>query len=155
MGGGGQAVGTPGTAPRYFEDVAVGEAVETPGRTVTEADLVRFAAVSGDHEALDFTRGEPGVPPRVPELLVMALTAGLSFRAPVPYPPILAFLALEWQVHAPVRVGDTLRCRMTVTARRALREGGVLVERREIFNQHGQVVHEGEYKLLVARRPRD
>jgi acyl dehydratase len=41
-----------------------------------------------------------------------------------------------------------------VTAKRRLRDGGVLVEKREILNQRGEVVQAGEYKLLVARRPR-
>jgi hypothetical protein len=35
-----------------------------------------------------------------------------------------------------------------------MKEGGVIVERREMVNQRGEVVQEAEYKLLVARRPR-
>ena len=139
---------------RYFEDVEVGAAVPTPGRTVTEADLVRFAALSGDHEALDRTRGEPGLPPVVPDTLVVMLTSGLGFRITGPQPQVLAFMVLEWRFLAPVRIGDTVHCRIRVTAKRALKEGGVLVEKREIVNQRGEVVQEGEYKLLVARRPR-
>ena len=35
-------------ARRFFDDIEVGEEYESPGRTVTEADIVLFAGVSGD-----------------------------------------------------------------------------------------------------------
>lgn len=139
---------------RYFEDVDLDETLETPGRTVTQADLLAFARISGDHEALDLSGGEPGRPPAVPDTLVMAFTSGLSFRVPAAQPQVLAFLMLDWHFVAPVRLGDTLRCRMRVASKRAFKDGGVLVEKREIVNQRDEVVQEGEYKLLVARRPR-
>ena len=139
---------------RYFEDVEVGGVLETPGRTVTEADLLAFARLSGDHEALYLGRTDPGLSPAVPDALAVLLTSGLGFRVPVPQPQVLAFMVFDWQFLAPVRIGDTLRCRLTVTAKRRFRDGGVLVEKREILNQRGDVVQAGEYKLLVARRPR-
>ena len=139
--------------PRYFEDIAVGEVFRTPGRTVTEADVVRFAGISGDHEALDRSAAGPHGDDSVPETLVMTLTSGLGFRIPVPQPQVLAFMVIDWRFVAPVRVGDTVHCRMHVSAKRSLKEGGVLVEKREIVNQRGEVVQQGEYKLLVARRP--
>ncbi len=139
---------------RYFEDVPVGEAIETPARTVTEADLVAFAGITGDHEPLDQRRGDSSLPAVVPDLLIITLTSGLGFRIPVAQPQVLAFMVVDWRFLAPVRVGDTVHCRIEVTTKRGLREGGVLVERRQILNQRGEVVQEGEYKLMVARRPR-
>jgi 3-hydroxybutyryl-CoA dehydratase len=139
--------------PRYFEDLEVGDGFETPGRTITEADLVGFAAISGDQEPLDFTAGEPGLAPTVPELLVMAITSGLGFRAPAETPQVLAFMVFDLRPLLPVRVGDTIHCRIRVAAKRSMREGGVVVERRQMVNQRGDVVQESEYKLLVARRP--
>lgn len=136
----------------YFEDVEIGEVVTTPARTITEADLVGFAAISGDHEALDQGRGQAGRSPVVPDVLIIAITSGLGFRIAGPQPQVLAFMVLDWRFLLPVHVGDTVHCRMRVTAKRRLKEGGVVVERREIVNQRGEVVHEGEYKLLVARR---
>jgi len=138
---------------RYFEDVPVGDAVRTPGRTVTEADVVTFSGITGDYEALDRTRGEPGAPAIVPDDLIVMLTSGLGFRVPGPQPRILAFMVLEWRFLLPVRVGDTVHCRIRITAKRGLKEGGVVVEKREIINQRGEVVQEGEYKLLIERRP--
>jgi 3-hydroxybutyryl-CoA dehydratase len=140
---------------RYFEDIEVGDGFETPGRTITQADVVSFAAISGDQEALDFAAGPPGLPPAVPDLLVMAITSGLGFRAPAETPQVLAFMVFDLLVLSPVRVGDTIRCRVRVAGKRPMREGGVVVEQRQMVNQRGDVVQESEYKLLVARRPRE
>ena len=140
---------------RYFEDVEVGSGFETPARTITEADLVGFAAISGDQEALDFTAGEPGEPPVVQDLLIVAITSGLGFRVAAEQPQVLAFMVVDLRSHLPVRVGDTIRCRVRVAAKRPMKDGGVLVEQRQMVNQRGDVVQEAEYKLLVARRPRE
>jgi acyl dehydratase len=120
---------------------------------VTEADLVAYARISGEYDALDRSRDEPGLP-GVPEGLVIALTSGLGFRIPRPQPQVLAFMTLDWRFLGPVRVGDTIHCRTEVSAKRGLREGGVLVEKREIVNQRGEVVQQGQYKMMVARRPK-
>ena len=141
--------------PRYFEDLEVGDGFETPGRTITEADVVSFAAISGDQAGLDFTAGEAGLPPVVPELLIMIMSSGLGFRAPAETPQVLAFMVFDLYIHLPVRVGDTLRCRIRVAGKRPMKDGGVIVEQRQMVNQRGDVVQEAEYKLLVARRPRE
>ena len=141
--------------PRYFEDLEIGDGFETPGRTITEADLLGFAAISGDQEPLDFTVGEPGLPPAVPELLVVAITSGLGFRAPIETPQVLAFMVFDLRIHLPVRVGDTIRCHVRVAGKRPMKDGGVVVEQRKMVNQRGDVVQESEYKLLVARRPQE
>ena len=38
-------------------------------------------------------------------------------------------------------------------AKRSLKDGGVVVEQREIVNQRGEVVQSGRLTLLVAKRP--
>jgi acyl dehydratase len=91
----------------------------------------------------------------VPDLLVMAITSGLGFRAPAETPQILAFMVFDLRMHLPVRVGDTIRCRIRVAGVRPMKDGGVVVERRQMVNQRGDVVQEAEYKLLVARRPKE
>ena len=138
---------------RYFEDLEVGQEFRTPGRTITEADVVAYAAVSGDHEPLDRSRDDPGRPPVVPDLLVLAITSGLGFRVPVVQIPILAFMTFDWHRVGVVEVGDTIHCRIRIAQTRPMKEAGVLVEKREMVNQRDEVVQEAEYKLLVARRP--
>jgi acyl dehydratase len=85
----------------------------------------------------------------------MVVSSGLGFRAPAETPQVLAFMVFDLQIRQPVRVGDTIRCRVRVAGKRPMKEGGVIVERREMINQRDEVVQEAEYKLLVARRPRE
>jgi acyl dehydratase len=50
-------------------------------------------------------------------------------------------------------VGDTIHSRSRTAVKRAMREGGVIVEEREVINQRGETVQHGKFTFLVARRP--
>src|SRR5260370_8991033 len=41
-----------GPNARYFEDFNIGDQWDTPRRTITEADIVNFAALTGDHNPI-------------------------------------------------------------------------------------------------------
>ena len=141
--------------PRYFEDLEVGDGFETPGRTVTEADVVSYATISGEQDVLDLAARQSDGRALVPELLIMVMSSGLGFRAPAETPQVLAFMVFDLHILLPVYVGDTIRCRVRVAGKRPMRDGGVIVEQRQMVNQRGDVVQESEYKLLVARRPKE
>ena len=130
-------------AKLYFEDVTLGETAETPGMTVTEAHASLYRGLSGD----------PAVPGGVPDLLPLCLATGLGWRVARPPLAVLAFMGVEWEIVEPLRVGDTIRGRSRVTAKRALRDGGFLAEEHEIVDQRGEVVQRGRFSFLVARRP--
>jgi acyl dehydratase len=132
-------------APRsYFEDVVLHSVVETPAMTLTEAHVSLYAGVSQD------VLPEPGL---VPELLPLCLTTGLGWRIDNPPLAVLAFMGFEWEVLQPVRVGDTIHSRSRTAVKRSMREGGVIVEERQVINQRGDVVHRGRFTFLVAKRP--
>jgi hypothetical protein len=135
------------SAPRrlYFEEVAVGVPVETPALTLTEAHIGLFACLA------EHRRDEPG--PTIPDLLPLCISSGLTGRVPGPPLAIIAFMGFEWKFLLAVRVGDTIRSRSRTVAKRSLREGGVVIEEREILNQRGEMVQSGKVTLLVARRP--
>ena len=141
---------TTGPAPRstathtYFEDLEIGVVLETPGMTITEAHVGLFAGLVGERSADPFA---------VPDLLPLCLSSGLGWRTDTPPLVVLAFMGFEWRSHMPVRVGDTLHARSHTAAKRAMREGGVVFEEREIVNHRGEVVQSCRITLLVARRP--
>jgi acyl dehydratase len=128
----------------FFEDVVLHGVVETPGITVTEAHVALYAGLTGDGGS------EGGV---VPDLLPLCLTTGLGWRVPQPPLAVLAFMGVEWHVAAPLRVGDTIHSRSKTAVKRAMRDGGVIVEAREVINQRGETVQHGKFTFLVARRP--
>jgi 3-hydroxybutyryl-CoA dehydratase len=128
----------------YFEDVEIGLVLETPAMTLTRAHVALFSGLT-DNRSDD--------PHAVPELLPLCLSSGLGWRVPHPPPVILAFMGFDWQFLLPARVGDTIRGVSKSVAKRSLKEGGVLVEERQILNQRHEVLQRGKLTLLIARRP--
>lgn len=142
---------------RYFEEIEVGEEYLSPGRTVTEADIVSFAGLSGDYNVLhtdaefmkDSIYGE-----RIAHgLLGLSISSGLLSRGMRPY-AIVAFLGLRWKFKGPIRIGDTIKVKARVLARRETSKPsqGIVTVERQVLNQKGEVVQEGETDLMVARR---
>src|SRR5262245_6723806 len=111
------------TAPsvRFFEQIEIGEEYESPGRTVTETDVVMFAGLSGDfnvlHTDAEFMKGSIFGERIAHGLLVLAMQAGLFNRATRPY-ATAAFTGLRWKFKGPVKIGDTIRVRASVVAKR-------------------------------------
>jgi acyl dehydratase len=135
------------TAPAartYFEDVAVGQVQQTPAMTVTQAHVSLYAGLA--QEPVEH-------PETVPDLLPLCLTTGLGWRAPAPPLFVLAFMGFEWHVERPLRVGDTIRSRSRCVTKRPMREGGVIIEERDVVDQHDEVVQRGRFTFLVAKRP--
>jgi hypothetical protein len=128
----------------YFEDVVVHGAQETPAMTVTEAHVALYAGIA--QEPLDD-------PYAVPAFLPLCLTTGLGWRAPQPPLAVLAFLSIEWEIVGHLQVGDTIHSRARTALKRSMREGGVVVEDREVVNQRGEVVQKGRFTFLVGKRP--
>ena len=112
--------------------------------TLTETHVGLYSGLSQDFPA------EAGL---VPELLPLCLTTGLGWRVPHPPLAVLAFMGFEWEVLQPVRVGDTIHSLARIAVKRSMREGGVIVEERQVINQRGEIVHRGRFTYLVAKRP--
>jgi acyl dehydratase len=112
--------------------------------TLTEAHVGLYSGLSQDYPT------EAGV---VPELLPLCLTTGLGWRIPKAPLAVLAFMGFEWEVLHPVRVGDTIHSLARTAVKRSMREGGVIVEERQVINQRGEIVHRGRFTYLVAKRP--
>lgn len=144
----------------YFEDLPVGLRATSPGRTITESDVVTFAGLSGDYAEIhtNAVAAESSVfGARVAHgLLGLAVQSGLLSRTPLgSRVRALAFLGLEWRFTGPIHIGDTVRLEVEVEDRRETSrpDRGVVVLRRRLLNQRGDVVQEGTTSLLVARRP--
>jgi len=141
-----------------FEDIEVGERYESPGRTITEADIVLFAGISGEynvvHTDAELMKGSIFGERIAHGLLGLSVQSGLITRGMQPY-ATLAFLGVRWKFKGPIRIGDTIRVRAEVTAKKETSDAGrgVVTHARTIVNQRDEVVQEGEMDLLVERRP--
>jgi acyl dehydratase len=143
---------------RFFDDIQVGETYESPGRTVTETDIVIFAGLSGDYNILhtdaEFMKSSIFGERIAHGLLGLAIQAGLFTRATQAY-ATLAFVGLRWKFKGPIKIGDTIRVRATVAAKKETSKAdrGVITVERAVLNQRDEVVQEGETDLMVERRP--
>jgi len=142
-----------------FEDLAVGMRFDTPGRTITEADLVNFAGVSGDYNPLhtdeEFARTTLFGRRVAHGTLVLSLTAGLRQRTGVFEGTLLALLEIRsWRFLKPVFIGDTVRVTTTIQDVRETSnsERGVVVQHIDVVNQRGETVQQGELVSLIRRR---
>jgi acyl dehydratase len=145
--------------PLYFEDVEVGFRFETPRRTVTEADLVAFAGVSGDFNPLHtdsvFAAGSIYGERIAHGALVLSLATGLRQRVGLFDGTLMGLLEIRnWRFAAPVRIGDTIRVENEVTELRetSKRDRGIMVQRIEVLNQDDAVVQSGEFVMMLRRR---
>jgi acyl dehydratase len=142
---------------RYFEEIEVGEEYLSPGRTVTEADIVIFAGLSGDYNVLhtdaEFMKDSIFGERIAHGLLGLSIQSGLLSRGMRPY-ATLAFLGLRWKFKGPIRIGDTIRVKAKVIAKRETSKPtqGIVTLERQVLNQKGEVVQEGETDVMVARR---
>jgi acyl dehydratase len=142
---------------RYFDDIEVGEEYESPGRTVTESDIVLFAGLSGDYNVLhtdaEFMKQSPFGERIAHGLLGLSMQAGLFTRATQAY-ATLAFVGLRWRFKNPIKIGDTIRLRAKVASKRETSkpDRGLITVERTVLNQRGEVVQEGQTDLLVERR---
>ncbi len=146
-------------APLYFEDVDVGHRLVTGGRTVTEADLVNFAGVSGDFNPLhldaEFAKDSIFGQRVAHGVLVLAVATGLRQGLGAFAGTLMGLLEIRsWRFLAPVFVGDTVSVETEITELRPTSkpDRGVVTQRITVRNQDGVNVQEGEFVALLKRR---
>ncbi len=145
---------------KYFDDWTVGEKFTTAGRTITETDVVMFAAMTGDYNELhtnkDFMENDKQFGERIAHgLLGLAVSHGLLSRTGCLEKTPVAFLGLEsWQFKAPIFLGDTIYIDIEVVEKKASRskpDRGVVKLYLKIIKQDQTVVQEG-YKSIMFRK---
>ncbi len=142
----------------YFEDLNVGDTIETMGRTITEADIVQFAGLSGDfyglHTDEEFAKQTPFGTRIAHGLLVLSVATGLAMRLGFLEGTVEAFMGLEWSFRRPVFIGDTVRVRGEVAEKKPMKRlgGGLVTLKVHIVNQKDEVVQRGTWTVLVKSR---
>ncbi len=146
----------------YYEEFEVGQSVTSAGRTVTEADLVAFAALSGDWNAIhtdaEYAASHLFGQRVVHGLLGLSIATGLANRLGFMEETVLAFREIgTWKFSLPIFIGDTIRVRATVEDTRPMRRlgGGLVTFKVEIINQKDEVTQRGTWSVLVKAQESD
>ena len=145
----------------YFEEFSVGQQVRTPARTITETDVVQFAALSGDwnqlHTDAEYAAGTPFGERIAHGLLGLSVASGLADRAGFVVGTAQAFMGLNWKFRKPILFGDTVLLSAKVAKVRPMASlgGGIVVFSVRLLNQRGETVQQGEWTMLIAGRPSD
>lgn len=148
---------------RYFDELQIGESLLTHRRTVTEADIVNFGCLSGDHFYMHFDEQaarDSQFGKRIAHgYFVLSAAAGLFVSPGVG--PVLANYGLDTlRFITPVGIGDTIQARLT--CKRKIDQGkkspkgepqGVVAWDVEVTNQHGELVASYDILTLVLKRP--
>lgn len=146
---------------KYFDEIEIGDSLLTHKRTVTEADIVNFAGISGDYfyAHTDETSLEGSIfEKRVAHgYFVISAAAGL-FVDPKKGPVLANYGLDNLRFTQPVYVGDTIQVRLTCRKKTSKEDKdgqipqGVVEWAVEVSNQRNEVVAVETVLTLVAKR---
>src|SRR5262245_45845359 len=142
----------------YFEDFEIGLEIHGGARTITETDIVNFAGLSGDfnfiHIDAEASKETPFGQRVAHGMLVASIATGLAVQQGFIDGTTLAFRELSWKFTKPVLIGDTIRLQVKVIETKAMPRmgGGLVTFEARVVNQHDDVVHKGEWRMLIKSR---
>jgi len=128
---------------KYFEDFQIGERMTTRARTITETDIVMFAAFSGDwyplHVDVEYAKKSPFGERIAHGWLVLSVASGLL---PLYDMAIVAFYGLDRvRFMRPTKIGDTLHLEIEITEKSDKGDmGGLVTFNNLIKNQRNEDV---------------
>src|SRR5260370_15792300 len=90
----------------YFEEFTEGMTIQTRGRTITEADIVNFAGVSGDynpmHTDAEYSKDHEYKARVAHGALVFSVATGLAYQQRVIEGTDIAFTSLDVKLRKPL-----------------------------------------------------
>ena len=144
----------------YWEEWEIGAELESPARTITEADIVNFAGLSGDYNPLhideEFCKTTQFGTRIAHGPLIYAIAAGLMFQLHLYDDTLIAFLGFDsLKFTKPVVAGDTIRVRIKVLEKRETSKSdrGAMKRQLQVFNQRDEMVQDAVQAFLLQRRP--
>jgi acyl dehydratase len=153
--------GIKGARARYWQDFAVGEVIQTVGRTIESGDVGLFAGLSGDFNPVHINAVSAADGPfgeRIAHgLLTLAVTSGQMNQTGLFEGTTIGFLGMnDVRFSNPVRFGDTVFTRATLTNVRGSNskpDRGILEMRIEVVNQRDELVLSYDQALLMMSAP--
>lgn len=141
----------------YFEDFEVGMEIETMGRTITEADIVLFSALTGDwnpiHTDAEFSKNTIFGQRIAQGLLILSIMEGLLIRLGFLDKSIVAFYGIDkLRFTNPVFIGDTIKAKSKVVEKQDRGEFGIVKFEAIVEKQTGDVVLNCILRVAVKKK---
>lgn len=143
----------------YFEEFEIGATMRTRGRTITEADLVQFAGLTGDynpmHTDAEYSKNSFMGQRVAHGMLTISYAVGQAYQLGILERTVLGFRGLEMKFSTPVYIGDTIHAELKVTEKKeaARLGGGVVTLEIKIKKQDDSIAQKGTLTLLMASQP--
>ena len=145
----------------YFEDCEVGLKVTSAGRTISEADIMQFAGLSGDwnsiHVDAEYAKASMFGERVAHGLLGLSIATGLAMQLGFLDRTVEAFTSLDWKFRAPIKIGDTIYMTAEVMKKKAMpggAGGGFVNFNIAVKNQRDETVQRGEWTIVVKGKPK-
>lgn len=144
---------------KYWDDAEVGAECTSPPYHVTEARVMAYADLTGDHTPVHtdeaYARTTPFGTRVAHGLFGLSIADGLKTISDMRFVPGMS-LGWEWSFVGPIKLGDTVHVRFRVGSKRESKSKpgwGIVILPSELINQHGETVQRGEHRLMIPRKP--
>ena len=140
-----------------FDQFNIGDVFVCQSRTVTEADTVNFAGVSGDFNPLhtdeEFGKATPMGGRIAHGVLVLAIATGQANQLGIFEGTTIALMQQTVKYVGPVKFGDTVHLELKVAEKKesSKPDRGVVTYDATVLNQHGKPVIDGQWICLMKR----
>ncbi len=140
-----------------FDQFNAGDVYVCQARTVTEADVVNFAGLSGDYNPLhtdeQFGKTTPFGTRIAHGVLGLAIATGQANQLGVFEGTTIALLTQTVKYTGAVRFGDTIHLELKVAEKKETSkpDRGVVTFDTTVLNQDGRAVIEGQWVLMMKR----
>ncbi len=147
------------TPERSWDDAKEGDVCISPNYVVTEERINAYAVLTGDFTPVHINEAYAKTTPfgtRVAHgLFGLSIADGLKTQSEYRFLPGMS-LGWTWDFLLPIKINDELHVQFSVTGLRPSKSRpgwGIVILPSELINQHGEVVHRGEHRLMIPRRP--
>jgi acyl dehydratase len=143
---------------RTFDEFVIDEEIASGARTVTEADVVNFACLSGDfhpeHMNEEYARKSPLGERIAHGLLVLSMATGLLNQTGAFEGTSIAILEVTTRFVKAVKFGDTIRAIQKIVGKKETSkpDRGVLTSWITVLNQNDEMILEANLVALLYRR---
>jgi acyl dehydratase len=142
---------------KKYDEFQLNDVFYTAARTITEADVVNFAGLSGDYNPIhtdeEFCKSTPLKTRVVHGMLTVAIATGLANQLGIFEGTTIALLSMNINYKAVIRIGDTIKLKLTVAEKKETSkpDRGIITLNTEILNQRDETVIDGKWVVMLQR----